>query len=262
MRTILITSLLIVPLLVVPVFNQSVHTFSAAGEGYLGVGIRDVTSQDVEELGLAEERGVYVTHVREAGPAEEAGIQQGDVILQYSGLPVLSARQFQRMVGDTPSGREVEVEVFRSRRTLSLAARLGSRQPPAPPDFEAFPPFYGRIAPRPHRLDPGPGVFRFSGRPRLGIRGEALTEQLGEYFGVTGRGGVLVTEVMEGTPAEKAGVLAGDVIVSINGSRVASLSDVSGALEEAVVEVEIVRDKQVQTLSVDLRTEEGPSTRI
>ena len=111
-----------------------------------------------------------------------------------------------------------------------------------------------------------PGFLSFSGRPRLGIRGDALTEQLADYFGVTQGEGVLITEVIEGTPAEKADLKAGDVIISVNGARVASVSDLSRELEDDVVELEIVRDQRVQTVTADLKKKErerkGSSIRL
>ena len=78
--------------------------------------------------------------------------------------------------------------------------------------------------------------------------------------------GVLITEVIEGTPAEKADLKAGDVIISVNGARVASVSDLSRELEDDVVELEIVRDQRVQTVTADLKKKErerkGSSIRL
>ena len=68
--------------------------------------------------------------------------------------------------------------------------------------------------------------------------------------------GVLITEVIEGTPAEKADLKAGDVIISVNGARVASVSDLSRELEDDVVELEIVREQRVQTVTADLKKKE------
>ncbi len=101
----LLALLLLAPLAVPPAWGQVAYSFVTGGGSYLGVGIRDVASEDVGKLGLPHERGVYITDVQEGSPAGEAGIQEADVILEYSGIPVLSARQFQGMVADTPRGR-------------------------------------------------------------------------------------------------------------------------------------------------------------
>ncbi len=256
MQKLLVTTLLLASLAVSPAWGQVTYSYVTGGGSYLGVGIRDVTSEDVENLGLPHERGVYITDVQEGSPAGEAGIQEVDVILEYSGVPVLSARQFRRMVADTPRGRAVEISVFRDSRTMSVTAEVGSRwggSSPRPDFFSNFREERGvRVAP----LDRGLGFLSFSGRPRLGIRGDALTEQLADYFGVAQGEGVLITEVIEGTPAEKANLKAGDVIISVNGARVASVSDLSRELEDDVVELEIVREQRVQTVTADLKKKE------
>ncbi len=258
-----ITTLLLVPLAVSPSLGQVVYSYATSGASYLGVGIRDVASEDVEKLGLSQERGVYITDVEQDSPAAEAGIQEADVILEYSRIPVFSARQFQRMVADTPRGREVEISVFRDTQTMRLTAEVGSRRGGRSPRLDIFPHFEEggvQVAP----FDRGRGVFSFSDKPRLGIRGDALTAQLADYFGVTQGEGVLIAEVLEGTPAEKAGLKAGDVIISVNGVGVASVGDLSQQLEDGLVELEIVRQQRVQTVTADLtqkkRERKGSST--
>ena len=265
MQKILVTILLLVPFAVSPPVGQVMYSYVTSGASYLGVGIRDVSSEDLENLGLSRERGVYITDVEQDSPAGEAGIQEADVILEYSGIPVLSARQFQRMVADTPRGREVEISVFRDRQTVSLTAEIGSRRGGSSPRLEVFPHLDeggAQMAP----FDRALGFLSLSGKPRLGIRGDALTEQLADYFGVKQGEGVLIAEVIEGTPAEKAGLKAGDVITSVNGVEVASVSDLSRQLEDGLVELEIVRQQRVQTVTADLTKKEGerkePSTRL
>ncbi len=265
MQKILVTTLLLVPLAISPAWGQVTYSYVTSGDSYLGVSIRDVSSEDVENLGLLRERGVYITDVQQDSPAGESGIQEADVILEYSGIPVLSARQFQRLVADTPTGREVEISVFRDRQTRSMTAEIGSRRGGSSPFFEVFSPLEeggAQMVP----FDRALGRLSFSGKPRLGIRGDSLTEQLADYFGVTQGEGILIAEVIEGTPAEKAGLKAGDVIVSVNGVGVASVSDLSRQLEDGLVELGIVRQQRLQTVTADLtkneRERKKPSTRL
>ena len=222
MHKILVTTLLLLPLAVSPALGQVAYSHVTGGASYLGVGIRDVAGEDVEKLGLSQDRGVYITDVQQDSPAGEAGIQEADVIQEYSGVPVLSARQVQRMVADTPRGREVEISVFRDRQTMSLTAEIGSRR--------------GGSSPR------------------------------ADYFGVTQGEGVLIAEVIAGTPAEKAGLKAGDVIISVNGAGVASVSDLSQQLEDGLVKLGIVRHQRLQTVTADLakkkRERKGASIRL
>jgi S1-C subfamily serine protease len=91
-------------------------------------------------------------------------------------------------------------------------------------------------------------------QPRLGIQGERLTEQLGEFLGVPGRKGVLLMEVVKDSPAEQAGLKAGDVIISADGHPVQSVTDVTSYLKPGPIELEIIRDKQKQNITVELET--------
>jgi len=94
---------------------------------------------------------------------------------------------------------------------------------------------------------------------RLGISGDDLTPQLAEFFGVKQGKGILVREVTVGTPAEKAGLKAGDVIVAVDGQEVATVGGLRHALAQGKAEAEkrkatlnIVRDKREQSLTVEL----------
>jgi S1-C subfamily serine protease len=94
--------------------------------GYLGVYLRDLQSGDVEELGLPAEKGVFLTEITEESPAEKSGLIKGDVIVEYQSMPVLSVKQFQRMVGDTPPGRKINIKLFREKKEMTLMAEIGS----------------------------------------------------------------------------------------------------------------------------------------
>jgi S1-C subfamily serine protease len=102
------------------------------------------------------------------------------------------------------------------------------------------------------------GTMFFGGQPRLGIDAEDLSGQLGSFFGVPDGEGILVREVSPGSPAEKAGVKAGDVITSINGERVHSLGDLREKLsakrdeKDTTVKLGVLRNKSEVSLAVEL----------
>jgi S1-C subfamily serine protease len=106
------------------------------------------------------------------------------------------------------------------------------------------------------------GTFRGS---RLGVTVETLSDQLAEYFGVKGRQGLLITEVMDNTPASKAGLKAGDVIVAVDNNAIESLNTLINALDnkdEGPVALAIVRNRAEQTITVTLeKRETRPATR-
>jgi len=246
-------------LLILPSPILSAQHMVWIGEGgYLGVQLRDITAEDARDLGLAHERGVYIEEVVEDSPADEAGIQEGDVILSFSGLTVLSVRQFQRLVSDTPPGRKVTLEVWRNKKQVDLRAEIGRRKGTysiggihAPQDQDEE--FHFKVEPEIEKfiMRARPG-YRSPSKQRLGIQAAELTGQMAEFLGVPDDKGVLVMEVIEDSPAEKAGLKAGDVIISLDGREVDTLSDLSRRLSDGEHQLEIIRNRSRQALTVDL----------
>jgi serine protease Do len=235
--------------------------------GFLGVQIRDVTADDVRNLNLPREAGVYVQSVQPDSPAGRADIRQGDVIVDFSGVPVSSVRQFQRLVAETPAEREVQLTISRNgqslaknvtvgearrlpRREDSPEAEEGRRWMPHMPDFSfQFPDRFGER------------FSFFSERGRLGITGSNLTDQMAQFLNVPGEAGVLVMSVQEDTPAQRAGLTAGDVIVAVNGEPVGDLSELSRRLSrDGSHELDVVRNGQVQKMTVQLGQERRRGT--
>ena len=245
----------------VSTLGQVSYAFSASvpDGGYLGVSLRDITRNDMTNLGLAREAGVYVESVVEESPAAAAGIKQGDVIVDFAGAAVISVRQFQRLVADHPSGREVGLTVSRDGRLESIRVELG-RQPRSRRHIERFSipeiPEIGEfkwgtddawVEPEDDRA-----IFFLHRRPRLGIRAEALNRQMAEFLGVGDNKGVLVMEVMEDSAAQRAGLKAGDVIVSVDDHKVSTPSELSQRLKEGKHTLQIVRDQRQQDVSVEI----------
>ena len=101
-------------------------------------------------------------------------------------------------------------------------------------------------------------LFRSGGQPRLGIDAEDLSGQLGAFFGAPDGEGILVRDVNSGSPAEKAGVKAGDVIISLGGERVRSAGELREKLsakredKDRTVKLGVLRNKSEVSLTVDL----------
>ncbi len=221
--------------------------------GRLGVTVEDVTPDDVQRLKLDGETGVRVRSVEEDSPAAAAGLKEDDVVLRYRGEAVHGASQFARLVRETPVGRKVPIEISRDGARRQVDATVGDRRladrellgPGRHPQIPGLPEnLDGEIgdALRNFRfeLDPEDAarlgddardevrrVFRSRG-PRLGIRYHELSDQLAAYFKVDD--GVLVSSVDEGSPAAKAGLKAGDVIVKLDGKPVGDASDLGSAV--------------------------------
>ena len=239
--------------------------------GYLGIEMEDVTADNMAALKLTGERGVIVRSVVKGSPAETAGLQGKDVILEYAGMPVFSAQQMTRLVRETPAGRKVDLTVSRDGRKISLAAKIGKRESgvgsagsepgimmfgaPGGRTFHFRTPEEGNWPEMPGMPGMGPSWKEESSKPRLGVTLQPLTDQLAEFLGVPGRKGVLVSSVVEGSPA--VGKLkAGDVIVRADNQPIEDLADltriVRGKPEGGKLELKAVRDKKEIVITVDL----------
>ena len=229
------------------------------GTSYLGIGVADITAERAKALNLKEERGAEVTNVAADSPAFKAGVKEGDVVLDYDGTAVHGIEELTRLVRETPVGRQVKISVWRNGAAQTLAATIEARKGTiiqsdgfdiAVPTFPTF------------RLPAINGPFRLTWQnPVLGIEGESLTsqEQLAEFFGV--KDGVLVKLVSKNSPAEKAGVKAGDVVVKVDDTTVSSSQEITRALRalgsKKTFTMTVVRNKKEMPLTVTVEERGG-----
>jgi serine protease Do len=211
---------------------------SDEGSGWLGVEIGEVTPENAKDLKLSATRGVVIQDVEPDSPAAKAGLKEKDVVLQYDGQTVEGTVQFRRLVRETPSGRTVPLVISRDGATQNLSVALADRSS----YYEKRMQGKMRDFDRPFALATRNFDFNFSSpeiltmmdarTPLLGISAEDLTGQLGSYFGAPNNSGVLIREVRTGTPADKAGLKAGDVIVKVDGKPVSALSELRDQLRD------------------------------
>jgi serine protease Do len=216
--------------------------FGEEGGSWLGVETREVTGDNAKELKLPGERGVVLGRIAPDSPASKSGLRENDVVTEINGQQVEGAMQFRRMIREIPAGRSVQLTVWRDGHTQKINVTLGkaeelrrnmTRVTPGTPGAFAF-----RMPELPEMPDlpevaeiPGmpsmefDGNMLYAGHPRLGIDAEDLAGQLGSFFGAPDGEGILVRSVNSGSPAEKAGLKAGDVITSLNGERIRSVGD-------------------------------------
>ena len=258
----------------VPEQARRITIRSVMGSGsYLGVVLRDVSQADTESLGLSGEYGAYVESVSKESPAAKAGLEADDVIRSWNGQRVESVTQLTRFVRETPPKRTVRLGVARDGAERTVSVTLGERADAARALSYAYGPQMrvrmeemrekmgeAREKMREARVRLGACAIH-GGRGRMGVQLQGLSEQLGEYFGVQGGEGALVTSVRDESPAAKAGLEAGDVIVALGGESVGDPGDVVGGVrggEAGPMEVEVIRDGQRRTLTVVLEElEEG-----
>jgi serine protease Do len=229
-----------------PPSAREVNNSPFVGGTYLGVNLAEIDDNRAKELKLKDDYGVEITRVEDNSPAEKAGFKSGDVVLEYNGQRVEGMEQFGRMVRETPPGREVKLTISRNGATQTLTAVLGSRRSRfsvnLPPGFDV-PDFH---------MPDIPQIYTATRSARLGVEAETLGSQLAGYFGV--KEGVLVRAVLDNTPAQKAGIKAGDVITRVDGMVVTAPSELSSAVRAAnskkTYAIEVMRDRKPLTVTV------------
>ena len=221
-----------------------------AGGSFLGVGVAEVTPERARELKLREEYGVEITRLEDGSPAAKAGLKSGDVVLEYQGQRVEGMEQFGRLVRETPPGRTVKLVISRGGATQTIQATVAGRKAQGLLNRDSN----FRFEMPDIQLGDMPHVFTMWSGSMLGVEAESVGKQLAEYFGV--KGGVLVRSVVKGSPAEAAGIKAGDVITKVDQTPVTAVSDLSTAVRASrskrTFPVQIMREHHETTVTVTI----------
>jgi serine protease Do len=240
----------------------------------LGVMVSDLdpsTRQSPQADSGSLRAGVRIDEVNPDSPAEKAGIKAGDIIVEFDGEKVRSARQFTRLVQETPEGRSVSIALMRDGKKQTVNATPDSGRMTWNSGTPGFGPDVERAlrdaerGMREYRFQmPEPRTFEyrvpgdmmpFMARPRpmLGVQVQSMSRDLEEYFGVK-NGGALVSSVTPDSAASKAGMKAGDVIISVNGRSVTDADDLINQIEDINGEatIVVVRDRKEMTLQATI----------
>ena len=233
----------------------AVHSWPS-GRSYLGVDIRDVTKDRVAPLKLKDERGVEVTMIDGDAPAAKAGIREHDVLLDFNGTPIESEEQLRRLIRETPPGRTVSLGISRDGNPMKVSVQLADHGKMIAQNRIIIPPM-PQLRDLPNRIEvPGNIYVIRNSTALLGIQTENLTRQLGDFFGVKNGDGVLIRSVEKGSPAEKGGLKAGDVIVRVGAEKLSDRSDFGRIMRNhrsgGKLTLGIVREKREQNVTVDL----------
>ena len=185
--------------------------------GYLALLPQDVDPSLARALHLDSTRGALVADVTPEGPAARAGLEPGDVIVDYAGRPVEDAAQLRNLVAESRPGSRVEVSLVREGREKKVTVDLAQR--PDPENVAA--------------LDSGHGGSPGAAHGKLGLGVETLTPELAQRLGVPAGHGVVVERVAPGSPADRAGLRPGDVIAEVGSKPVESARDFAGRVGDA-----------------------------
>ncbi|MEM6676421.1 MAG: DegQ family serine endoprotease [Pseudomonadota bacterium] len=191
--------------------------FGTTKRGWLGVRIQTVNDELAEALGLETAAGALVADVTGDGPAADAGIEAGDVILKFDGQDIAEMRDLPRIVADTAVGSTVRVVIFRKGKTQSVKVTLGLLEEQA--------------TLQPASLQPAEEQAP-TDLATLGLQLAPITDAArAEYSIPEDVEGVLIAGVMPEGPAATEGLAAGQVIVEVGQERVASIEDVEAQVE-------------------------------
>ncbi len=176
--------------------------------GWVGVSIQSITPEIAQAFGLKSDKGALVSEVVQNGPAEAAGIKQGDVIVSFNGKTINKMSDLPFIVAETPVGTTVPVTAIRNGKELTLHIKIAEM-----PGGETA---AGTAAPA----------------ESLGLTLSNITPALRSELGITDTSGVLVVDVSQGSLADDAGIKPGDLIREVNRMPVRDMKDYETALRK------------------------------
>jgi serine protease Do len=173
--------------------------------GWLGVQMQPVTPGLAKAIGMTKASGALVDVVTPNSPAERAGLKQGDVIISFRGQPIATPRELAVAVANSPAGRSIPVTVRHNGQDKELDVTIGS--------------------------EPTQGAELAGASPATGRLGLELAPL--SAYGSTSPGGAIVASVASGSPADRSGIQAGDVILAVGTHKVTSLDDTANSIRAA-----------------------------
>ena len=247
---------------------------TAVAPGYLGIDLRDTSEDRVSVLRLKDQHGAEIVRVDHDGPAGKMGLRVHDVVTLLNGVAIDGVEQARRLLRELSPGRLVSMVINRDGKQMVVQAQMADREeleretwehhltPPAEAPASGLP--TGETVQAAGAGNAGTGVA--GGRYSRGFIGtllmsptytgvvlEKLGPQLAGFFGVANGSGLLVRSVAVNSPAEVAGLRAGDVVVRANQASVSSTSEWTKAISKAKggpVSVVVMRDRQEKTLTL------------
>lgn len=220
--------------------------------GFLGVYLGSGMDEEFREsLGFKGSGGAFIDQVVEDGPADKAGLEDGDIIVKFNGKEVKSESHLRRLIRETTPGDKVKVTVFRDGKEMEFSVKMGKSK-----ELKTFAwnekQWFPKITKHAKKIR----IYCDEDRAWLGVELQDLSEQLGEYFKVKDGEGALISSVAEKSPADKSGLKAGDVIVKLDGEDVDDSDNVIEVLcdkkPDDEVTVEVVRDGKTKTMKATL----------
>jgi C-terminal processing protease CtpA/Prc len=208
-------------------YTRRFHSAMSFGEGRyrLGVVLGQVNRADRDKWKI--DSGVMVTEVVDDSAAEEAGIEEGDIILKIDGKEVSNSSDVRRLLRDLEEPKELTLEILRDGKPMTIDITPDKREV---------------------------NVIRMLDRNRIGVELQELDSDLASYFQTAPDSGLLITRVERESPAAKAGMKSGDIITAINGRKVRDDADLREELDDLekdeTVEITVLRHRAEKKFTV------------
>jgi len=186
-------------------------TDGRVSRAYLGIFLQDITSDLSKSFELDEVAGVLVTKVVKDTPAEDAGLKNGDVILEFANKKVENVSKFMIMVAGSEIGEKIPLKIFRNKKQKNLTVKLMER--PSENDEENKEP-------------------EESESDWLGLEVESLDSDFAKRNKIEADNGVIISKIENKTPASKSNLRVGDVIIEVNGEAIMNTKDFRKILSE------------------------------
>jgi len=246
---------LAVPVHVVQNVSAQIKEKGKVERGWLGV--RIIVNEDGE---------IEISNIEDESPAELAKLRRGDILLQIGGKDVSNRQMLRNEIRMRRPGESVTIKIERKGKTEEIKVRLGEYS--EKDIFQEFERKFPRLF-APKLLEPlkptvpvEPELFRwgFENRRYIGVYIQDLNEELSEHFGVKKGTGLLVSEISEDSPAEKAGLKVGDVIVKAGGKRVETTNELVDLIQDKErgekIKIVFLRDRKERSAEIEIEEEE------
>jgi serine protease Do len=175
-----------------------------ATRGWMGVLLQDITPELAKGFGLNRSGGALVAEVAPEGPAAKAGVQSGDIVMEYNAKPILNRHDLSSAVAESKPGMSIPIHILRNGRQRMISMTVGERPSDIAQHFTS-----------PRMGEPG----------RLGVTVENITPETQAALHLSSTNGVLVIDVITGSAADNGGVQPGDIIQAINHTPVRTAAD-------------------------------------
>lgn len=201
-----------IPVNMIKYITDQLREHGTITRGFLGISIQGLTPELAKWFKTSEGQGVLIAEVTKGSPAEKAGLQKDDVIVELNGQPVGEVGAFRSHISTTASGSKIDLTIIRNGERMTKTIEVGGK--PA------------------EQVAMNTGADMEGPHTGLGIAVQGLTDDLAQRLGYQGEKGVVVAQVAPDSKAERAGIKAGDLIKEVNKKEVDNPKDFQQALKQ------------------------------